>query len=185
MRNLKQQKKKNRQKLLKKSANIRRNNISKKENLEGYSLTNPNLFKQRESGSSLAVLNTKTNEIQYLDEMNWFEKLMFNSRLKKQHANERKLFDEYAKKKNSIMIHSSEFKACDCILCGSRIESIHDANNPWPLTDTTTIKKENGKENPNLSCNDCEEIVMSARVKSSQEGTHKDVWATRNNREVA
>tara|TARA_B110000114_G_C14774565_1_gene270197 strand:- start:27 stop:449 length:423 start_codon:yes stop_codon:yes gene_type:complete len=74
------------------------------------------------------------------------------------------------------MIHENDFIPHDCVLCGSEIKSIHNSNNPFPLTEVTTAKGENGKESPQRCCNSCDGKVLIARIISLREGTHKDTW---------
>lgn len=63
------------------------------------------------------------------------------------------------------MIHESEFKPFDCILCGERVNSVHDSHNAFPLEKPTLQKVENDKGRPRRCCSKCDqEKVMPARI---------------------
>ena len=75
------------------------------------------------------------------------------------------------------MIKEHEFIPHNCIFCGSKIKTIQNSHNPFPLTEVATAKSENGKKNPKRCCSVCEiNKVRPARIKSLRDGTHKETW---------
>lgn len=72
---------------------------------------------------------------------------------------------------NTAGLHEKEFIAHDCILCGSKVNHIHDSHNPYPLVGINitshSAKDENGKEAPVRCCSKCNENkVIPARIYS-------------------
>ena len=72
---------------------------------------------------------------------------------------------------NASGLHENEFNEHDCILCGSKVKSIHDSHNPYPLAGINimlhTAKNENGKEAPVRCCSKCNKNkVIPARISS-------------------
>ena len=62
-------------------------------------------------------------------------------------------------------IHENEFKPFDCILCGERVNSVHDSHNAFPLEKPTLQKVENDKGRPRRCCGKCNlEKVIPARI---------------------
>lgn len=77
----------------------------------------------------------------------------------------------------STMINEHDFIPHDCCLCGSRIKTIQESHNPFPLTEVATAKSENGKKNPKRCCSVCDRNkVLPARAKSLRDGTHIETW---------
>ena len=72
---------------------------------------------------------------------------------------------------NAGGLHENDFIVHDCILCGSKVENIHDSHNPYPLAGINitlhSAKNENGKEAPVRCCSKCNESkVIPARIYS-------------------
>jgi len=72
---------------------------------------------------------------------------------------------------NTVGLHENEFIAHDCILCGQRINKIHNSHNPYPVAGIHiklhSAKNENGKEAPIRCCTKCNENkVLPARMNS-------------------
>lgn len=72
---------------------------------------------------------------------------------------------------NEKHLHEKDFIAHDCILCGNKINNIHDSHNPFPLAgvkiELHTAENENGKEAPVRCCSKCNvNKVFPARVNS-------------------
>jgi hypothetical protein len=60
---------------------------------------------------------------------------------------------------NEQCLHEKDFIAHDCILCGNKVNNIHDSHNPFPLAgvkiELHTAENENGKEVPVRCCSEC------------------------------
>ena len=163
--NKKQLKKIRRTKLLKKKANIQRSIVTKQNNLQGYSAWYQNEVLPK---SRVAIMDVMTGKVTELEDVS--DELLDSVK-----ETERMLPEIY--NNHDTMIHENDFIPHDCVLCGSEIKSIHNSNNPFPLTEVTSAKGENGKESPQRSCNACENtLVLPARIRSLKEGTHKDTW---------
>jgi hypothetical protein len=67
------------------------------------------------------------------------------------------------------MIHEDDYVPMDCCLCGSKMESVHDTHNPFPLAPFCYAKESLEKGLPHRSCTDCEPNVLISRIPKAAE----------------
>ncbi len=67
------------------------------------------------------------------------------------------------------MIHEDDYVPMDCCLCGSKMASVHDTHNPFPLAPFCYAKEALEKGLPHRSCIDCEPKVLISRIPKSTE----------------
>jgi hypothetical protein len=156
----KQLKKVKRAKLLKKKHNQTRNKIKKEMSPRAYmKKTNEPLIAMQLNGQNVLVKKADLDD--------WWKRY-------------EAFTDECL---NITHLHEDDFIPHDCYLCGEKIETIYDSNNPFPLIDyNATAKDENGKDEPKRCCTKCENsIVLPARRESIDNGCvdHPDAWEER------
>ena len=63
------------------------------------------------------------------------------------------------------MIHEKDYVSMDCCLCGAEMETVHDTNNPEPITERCYAKEALETGNPDRCCNKCDKTkVLPARL---------------------
>ena len=83
------------------------------------------------------------------------------------------IWDIGAELEGSTFIHSKDYVPMECCLCGALMPSIHDTNNPEPLTPRCYAKQALEENLPHRCCNKCDkEMVLGTRLRISATGKH-------------
>ena len=65
------------------------------------------------------------------------------------------------------MIHENKYVPMNCVLCGNKMNTIHDTHNPYPITEKCFPKDTHETGNPNRCCSACNSnVVIRARLHS-------------------
>ena len=65
------------------------------------------------------------------------------------------------------MLHENKYVPMNCVLCGNKMNTIHDTHNPYPITEKCFPKDTHETGNPNRCCSACNlEKVIPARLSS-------------------
>ena len=63
------------------------------------------------------------------------------------------------------MLHENKYVPMNCVLCGVKMNTIHDTHNPFPITEKCFPKDTHETGNPNRCCSACNlEKVIPARL---------------------
>ena len=65
------------------------------------------------------------------------------------------------------MLHENKYVPMNCVLCGNKMNTIHDTHNPYPITEKCFPKDTHETGNPNRCCSACNSAkVIPARFSS-------------------
>jgi hypothetical protein len=65
------------------------------------------------------------------------------------------------------MIHEKKYVPIDCVICGTKMKTIHDTHNPFPVTEECYAKESHETGNPNRCCSACSSsIVLRLRLRA-------------------
>ena len=66
------------------------------------------------------------------------------------------------------MIHERKYIPIDCVICGTKMKTIHDTHNPFPVTDQCYAKESRETGNQNRCCSTCNSsVVLVLRISST------------------
>ena len=62
------------------------------------------------------------------------------------------------------MIHERSYVPMNCVMCDTKMKTIHDTHNPLPITESCTAKESHETGSPNRCCSKCNETVIESRL---------------------